>query len=296
MSHRRAVGLAVLAYTCWVLVDAGLKLVGASKVPLFEVIALLGLFTAGFMGAWGLAHGRVRELWPRRPSHQMLRALLDLGNQLCVVVALRHLPLSLFYILVFCSPMVTTLLAAGLLGERLERRKVVAIATGFAGVVIAVNPFADAGRGQWQGYLACLVCVLCFSTSIVWSRRMTQSETRESLTFFSGLVLACIGAMGTLFAAAPVTPRVLLLLAGGGCFGIVGSLCFYAALRQSSAATVSQYHYSQLLVGALLSWVIWHERPTGAMLAGATLIIAAGIYTAQGGDESTAGSAMIYEL
>ena len=97
-----------------------------------------------------------------------------------VVIALRHLTLAMFYILVFLSPMVTTLLAAGLLGERLEWRKGVAIVIGFMGVAVAVSPLftaqGGAAAGDWMGVLATMVCVASFSTNMVWSRRMTQTE------------------------------------------------------------------------------------------------------------------------
>lgn len=278
LTHRQAIALALTAYTCWVLVDAALKIAGASTLPLAELIALLGTFSAGIMAGWSIPQGRARTLWPRQPGPQLLRALLDLANAVCVVIALRHLPLSLFYVLVFCSPMATALLAAAFLRERLAARQLLALLVGFAGVVLAVMPLR---AGEWQGYLACLVCILCFSTSVVWSRRLTQTETRESLTFFSGVVMTVAGLAGMASGAIPVTPRLLALLAAAALFGVVGSLCFFTAIRSSSAATVSQYHYSQLVVGALLAYVIWHERPTPAMLAGALIIIAAGLYTAR---------------
>ena len=43
---------------------------------------------------------------------------------------------------------------------------------------------------------------------------------------------------------------------------------------------MSQFHYSQLLTGAVLAWVLWHERVTVAMMTGAVLIVGSGVYTA----------------
>ena len=281
LTHHQAVALALTAYTCWVLVDTALKIAGASTLPLAELLALLGVFSAAFMAAWAIPRGRVRALWPHRPGAQAVRALLDLTNNLGVVIALRHLPLSLFYVLVFCSPLVTALLAAAFLAESLKPRQLLAILAGFAGVVLAVMPLGLKHPGEWRGYLACLICVLCFSTSIVWSRRLTQTETRESLTFFSGIVMAVAGVAGMAFGAVALTPKLIAILAAAAFFGVVGSLCFFTALRSSSAANVSQYHYSQLVVGALLAYVIWHDRPTPTLIAGAVIIIVAGIYTAR---------------
>src|ERR1700679_2199741 len=80
------------------------------------------------------------ELWPRQPKPLTGRALLDVGNNLCVVIALRHLSLTLFYILVFTSPLLVAVLGRIFLNERLDWGKSAAILTGFLGVIIAVYP------------------------------------------------------------------------------------------------------------------------------------------------------------
>ena len=69
-----------------------------------------------------------------------------MANNVCVVIALRHLTLTLFYILVFTAPMVIALLSAVFLREGLPWRKGLAIVAGFAGVVIAVDPWGTCGR------------------------------------------------------------------------------------------------------------------------------------------------------
>ena len=280
ISQFEAVGLALAGYTCWVLADTNLKVAGGSKLPAYEVVAFVGLAVAGLLGMHGLWRGKLRELWPKRPGPQLVRSSLDLGNNICVVIALRHLPLALFYILIFLAPMVTTLLAAAFLGERLEWRNGLATIIGFGGVVAAVNPFGAEQLGDWTGYLACMVCVACFSANMVWSRVMTQTEKPESMTFFSGLVQAVAGGAAMLHGAEPLTGKLPLVLLATGGFCVVGSLCFFVALKNTTAATVSQYHYSQLLTGALVAWLIWRERVTPAMFLGASLIIGAGIYTA----------------
>ncbi|MGA7243602.1 MAG: EamA family transporter, partial [Terracidiphilus sp.] len=88
-----------------------------------------------------------------QPRRQVVRPSLDFVNNLCVVVALRHVTLTLFYILIFLAPMVITFLAAIFLHERIGVRKALAIVLGFAGVVIAVNPFGSSRQGDWIGSL-----------------------------------------------------------------------------------------------------------------------------------------------
>jgi drug/metabolite transporter (DMT)-like permease len=65
-----------------------------------------------------------------------------------------------------------------------------------------------------------------------------------------------------------------------GLLGALGNILFFIALKNATAATVSQYHYSQLVSGAIVAYLCFHEKPTLWMLAGALLIIASGLYIA----------------
>jgi drug/metabolite transporter (DMT)-like permease len=187
---------------------------------------------------------------------QVLRALLDMTNNVCVVIALRHLSLTMFYILVFTSPLVISLLSAVFIGERMTSKKAIAMLTGFCGVVIAVAPWSHAQRIDLIGLVSCLVCVACFSVNMVWSRVLTRTESPESLAFCSGLVTAIGGLALTSFHPQPLTPTLWLALGMMGVFCAAGTLSFYVAVKHTSASNVSQYHYTQLLTGALISYLV----------------------------------------
>ena len=260
-----------------------MKLVGQSGLPAYEMVAFLGLFMAIAMGLYGLATGQAQKLKPHRLELQLARACLDMANNVCVVVALRHLTLTLFYILVFMAPMVISLLSAVFLREGLGWRRGLAIVTGFAGVVVAVHPWNAAHDGDWIGYAACGVCVSCFSVNMVWSRVLTRTEAPESLALFSGLVTAAAG-FGLMLGVhgEPLTPLLWLGLAAMGLFCALGTLCFYIAVKHTSAANVSQYHYTQLITGTLVSYLVWHDKPGVFVLLGGGLILASGLYIAVG--------------
>lgn len=188
--------------------------------------------------------------------------------------------LTLFYILIFLAPLVITFLAAVFLRERIGVRKALAIVVGFAGVVIAVNPFGSSRQGDWIGFVACMICVSCFSVNMVWSRALTKTETPESLAFLSGMVMAAAGFSAMLWHAEALNGRLLVALVAMGAFCAAGSICFFLALTHTSALNVSQYHYTQLITGALVSYLVWREVPTIWMVLGGSLIVASGIYIA----------------
>jgi len=279
-SHLEAILLAIAAFTFWVLTDSTMKIVGRSPLSSLEILAFLGVIMCASLATWTSLRGELRILRPKRPRRQFVRSFLDLANNVGVVIALRHVPLTLFYILVFTSPMVITVLAAIFLKERLEQRKTFAILAGFAGVVVALDPWGGTTPGDWIGYLACMICVACFSVNMVWSRVLTQTESPESLTFFSGMIMTAVGGIAMLLHADPIGARLLAELIAMGVFCAAGTLCFYTAVKHTSASNVSQYHYTQLLTGALISYVLWRELPTLWMLAGAALIVGSGAYIA----------------
>jgi len=267
-----------------VLADTVIKIVGRSALPAYEIIGFLGIFVCGFLAA-GVRHG-IGALWPTQPRRQTVRSCLDLTNNLCVVVALRHVSLTLFYILIFLAPLCVTFLAAIFLREKIGVRKTLAIVVGFSGVVIAVNPFGSARQGDWIGFGACMVCVACFSVNMVWSRVLTKTETPESLAFSSGVVMAMAGVAGMLWHTVPLNWMMLCGLFAMGAFCAAGSICFFVALKHTSASTVSQYHYTQLVTGALATYLVWRELPTVWMVTGGALIVAAGLYIAMLGSRA----------
>ncbi|WP_188552968.1 DMT family transporter [Edaphobacter dinghuensis] len=285
LSDLRAIGFALAGFTFWVLADTSIKLVGQSGLPAYEMVAFLGLFMAMFLAMYALWRHQMHTLRPHRLNRQVARACLDMGNNVCVVIALRHLTLTLFYILVFMAPMVIALLSSVFLREGLAWKRVTAIGVGFAGVVIAVHPWSSIREGDWIGFGACMVCVACFSVNMVWSRVLTRTESPESLAFFSGLVTAAVGLALMMMHAKPLTIRLTAGLFAMGLFCALGTLCFYIAVKHTSAANVSQYHYTQLVTGTLVSYLVWHNKPGLYVLMGGSLILGSGLYIAMAARE-----------
>lgn len=277
VSDLTAIFFAVFGFTCWVLGDSCIKWIGQFGLPPEEVVAFMGLFMALTLAVQAAVRRNLGNLRPRSIVRQALRALLDMANNVCVVVALRHLSLTMFYILVFTSPLTIALLSAAVLRERITRLKAAALVTGFAGVVIAVDPFGHSEHMDLIGFVSCMVCVSCFSVNMVWSRVLTRTEAPESLAFCSGVVTALAGLALTSRHPHALTPTLWLALGIMGIFCAMGTASFYFAVKHTSASNVSQYHYTQLVTGALVSYLVWRDKPSVEMLAGGALIIGAGL-------------------
>jgi drug/metabolite transporter (DMT)-like permease len=280
VSDFTAIFFALFGFACWVLGDSCIKWIGQYGLPPEEIVAFMGFFMALTLALHAAVRRNLASLRPQSVLRQTLRALLDMTINVCVVIALRHLSLTMFYILIFTSPLVTSLLSAVFLSERITPKQSLALLVGFCGVIIAVAPWSHAQRIDFIGLISCLVCVACFSINMVWSRVLTRTETPESLAFCSGLLTAIVGLTVTSFHPQPLTRTLWLATGMMGVFCAVGTLSFYIAVKHTSASNVSQYHYTQLLTGALISYIVWHDKPGIPLLVGGSLIIGSGLMIA----------------
>jgi drug/metabolite transporter (DMT)-like permease len=280
VSDLRAIAFAITGFTCWVLGDSCVKWVGQFGFPPYEVVAFMGFFMAITLAVQAALRRDLGSLRPRSLPRQLLRSMLDMANNVCVVIALRHLSLTMFYVLVFLSPITIAVLSRFTLREKVSPRKAIALLLGFAGVIVAVAPWNHTERIDLIGVAACMVCVACFSVNMIWSRVLTRTEPPESLAFFSGVVTSIAGLAISGRHLQPLTPSLAGVVIAMGVFCACGTLCFYIAVKYTSAGNVAPYHYTQLITGTFVSWLVWHDRPSLNVILGGILILASGVMIA----------------
>lgn len=292
--HLRGIIYAIMGFTLWVVVDALMKLAAEAELPPYEIVGVMGGIAALILAIRAQTKNSIASLWPQNGRGQCLLAAVSIIINYANVVALKHLPLTLFYILAFTAPMMMAILAKLFLKEPLGWIKFLAIVTGFGGVVIAVNPQHISG-GDATGYIAEMIAASFFAVYIVLSRFLTRKEAPESLVFFNGAVQGLLGLTLTFFqGGGALTTYAILILLAMGCLNLLGNLLTFASVKYAPAGTVAPYHYTQLIAGALIAFLIWHEWPTTHLIAGAAIIIASGIYIATHGGK-TEGEAIAVE-
>ncbi|MES2208096.1 MAG: DMT family transporter [Pseudomonadota bacterium] len=281
-SYLRAIGFALASFTSWVVADVLMKLAGEAHLPPYEIVAFLGITSVLFILIMVMySKESIKSLWPNCLWKQSVRALLVFGQNIFLVIALNHLPLVPFYVIVFVAPLIVALLAKIFLHEKLGFVSAVAIMAGFSGVLLAINPFQQDVQGSWIGYLAALANTTCFAVNTVWLRVMTQSESTNSLAFIEALCSTLLCGLFMLFQPLKaIDPNTLLILIGMAFFALAGNIWQYKALNLTKAATVMQFHYTQIISGALFGYLIWHEVPTWACVAGSFVIIGSGMAVA----------------
>jgi len=77
--------------------DSCIKWIGQFGLPPVQIVAFMGLFMALTLVLQAAVRGRLANLLPRSLLRQGLRAMLDMANNVCVVIALHHLSLTMFH-------------------------------------------------------------------------------------------------------------------------------------------------------------------------------------------------------
>jgi drug/metabolite transporter (DMT)-like permease len=280
VTHLRAIGYALSGFTLWVLSDVCMKLAGENDLPPYEIVGFLGLVGVIIVALRAWPRGEIKTLWPKNPRAQFIRSLLALTTVFLNVIALKHLPLTIFYVTVFTAPMMIAIMAAFFLREHLSGMKILAVIAGFIGVVVAINPNWGMAEGGWVGYAAAFAGTVCFAVNMVWLRNMTRSESITSMAFFTAMVQTIFGFGAMLFHAEAISSKLLLILILMGSFSIAGNLVSYLAFKYTTAANVAQFHYTQIIAGTALGYLIWHDVPALHLIIGALIIIASGLYIA----------------
>ena len=269
------IGLVSLTYVLFTLLDGSAKwLVGG--MPVVMVVWLRFFTHVLFAGAVlfpmrGLALVRTEHLrW------HLVRALMFMAMTGINVWALQYLQLTVTSSIFFTVPILIALLAAPLLGERIDRGRWAAIAAGFAGVLVIVRP----GSAEFHpAMLLSIVNAFMYALFILMTRRLAAYDSPETIQYVPALG-AAIG-LAPLAIAAWEWPDTWLEWTVACLLGVFGGLGHYLlalAHRYAPATVIAPFLYQQVIYMALFGYVVFGDVPAPAVGLGAAIVIASGLY------------------
>lgn len=210
---------------------------------------------------------------------QLFRGLCLCCSSVLVINGLARLPLAETTAIVFMAPVLITLLSGLVLKEKASRLDWVAVACGFAGVLIIARP--GGGLLTWAILfpLGSAVCNACYQLVTRFSR---SSEHPATSNLYTGLIGALILTPWGIASWEPMAWVDLLLVAGLGTVAALGHLVMTHALLHASAATLGPYGYSQIFWATLLGWLAFSSVPDGMTWLGMLIIAGGGLMLTSG--------------
>jgi len=272
--NARGIGWMLAAVAALSAMDATMKALSARYPPL-EVAALRGGACLPIVVVWVLVQGGFRQLLRVRWALQLGRGALGIVMLVAFVTAVHALPLAEAYSIFFVAPLLITAMSR-FLGERVDARRWAAIGAGFLGVLVVLRP-TGAGALTLAG-LAAIASAACYAVAAILVRVIARTDSTLSMVFwFLAVVTAGAGALAAPHWV-PVARGDLPLLGALAVSGAIGQFALTEAFRRGEASVLAPFEYTALAWGLVFDWLVWSTRPDAPMLAGAALVVGAGVY------------------
>jgi drug/metabolite transporter (DMT)-like permease len=210
----------------------------------------------------------------------MLRGALVLLTTTTFFAALKYLPLADCIVIAFAAPIFVTALSGPMLKEQVGWRRWSAVAVGFAGVIVAVDP-----TGSWEGETGLgiglvLLSAVAYALTLLTLRQLSGREHTHNLLFYSTAFTLVVAAVPGIAEWKPIgweTAGVMLIQGIASAFG---QLAMIRAFRFGEASMLAPIEFTALIWATLFGFWFWGDLPTVFVLIGAALIIGANLYIA----------------
>ena len=209
-----------------------------------------------------------------RPGLQILRVVLSTLEVAMFFWAVSYLPLADAVTFYLAGPIYVTALSVIVLGEKVGWRRWTAVLVGFAGVVLALRPSAASFT---LPALIALTGSLIFAGLMIVTRLLRETSNTVLVAGQLGGTLL-LGAVLAPFGWVTPSPLDLALLSLFGVFSIMALVCVNLALKRAAASVVVPYQYTIIVWAIVLGYAVFGDVPDALTLAGAAVIIAAGLY------------------
>lgn len=273
-SSLRGTILALMAFATFSTHDVVVKYLGGfySTFQILFFSVLLSFPLATMMLLRDATSGNLR---PVHPGWSALRTVASVSTGLSAFYAFSVLPMAQVYAIIFAAPLLVTVLSIPILGERVGRHRWLAVLLGLIGVLVVLRPGVTP---IGLGHLAALVAAVGSATAAVVVRKIGKDERAVVLMLYPMMVSVLL--MGVLMPAhyVPMPIGHLGLLGVISVLGFTSGLLLIGAYRAGDAAVVAPMQYSQILWAVVYGAFLFNERPDLPTVAGASLVIASGVY------------------
>lgn len=226
------------------------------------------------------------------------RGLIPVNRRLLAVRSLLHCCISVTwyyawvagvsladsYAVASASPLLMTLLAIPLLGEKVGWRRWTSTAVGFCGVLFMLQP----GGELWRPTSAMLlVATAAMALTRIWTRVLTRTDHPNTIAFWLllthvpvGLLLLPFPGLWPAGGPPPLLPSIfgILALIAFGLANGAAQMLFARGFALAPVSAIAPFEYTPLLWGIGIGYLIWGEVPAWTTLGGAAVVVAAGLY------------------
>ena len=250
----------------------------ASEYNVFMVVMIRYWFFASFVLAWSqFANGGIAKVASTNQLFlQIFRGLLLVGEICVMVTAFVYLGLVESLAVFAIYPLIVAALSGPILGEYVGWRRWLAIAAGFVGVMIILQP----GLRVFSPYALIPLCsAILFATYNLLTRYASAKDSAATSFFWTGIAGSVAMTLVGIFFWEPMSQTDWAWMGLLCLFGATGHYLLIKCYEVAEAGVVQPFAYLQLVFGSMIGIFVFGELLELPTAIGATIIILAGLFT-----------------
>lgn len=208
------------------------------------------------------------------PGLQLARGGLLMADIWLYALALQSVPLGELQSISLVYPLLVTLFAIPLLGERVGMFRIVAIAVGFLGAMIIVRP---GGLPLDWGVLFAIASATCYALYVVLTRKVSARDSTATSMVYVGVVGVVLSGSIGFFFWQPMAWSDIGLVAVVMITTCAGHGLMMLALSRAPASVLQPFNYFSLPWAIFLGAAVFNTWVDPLSLAGAAIIVGAGL-------------------
>ncbi|MEL6701118.1 MAG: DMT family transporter [Pseudomonadota bacterium] len=251
----------------------------APDIPAGQAVFFRSVFALPIIFAWLWQTGHLHDgLKTVRWHSHALRGVVGTCAMGLGFAGLAYLPLPEVTAIRFATPIILVVLAALMLGERFRLFRFGAVLLGLVGVMIIIWPRLGGGLGDaaFLGAMLTLGSAGLAALAQVFVKGMAGRESTSAIVFYFSVTAGVLSLTTIPFGWVWPTPGQAALLIAAGLSGGVGQIFLTSSYKFAEAGALAPFTYTAMVWSIIIGWIWFAEVPTGQMLLGAGIVIAAG--------------------
>ena len=246
-----------------------------TELPLWVLLWGRYFFNFLFVALFFFRGAPAEIIHTRNLKGQILRSILLVSSTLTFWLALVFLPLADCVVILFVAPLLVTILAAPILGERVGRHRWTAVILGFVGVLVVMRPGFTIFN--WVSVLP-FVTALLYAGVQISTRILGRTEAALTTLLYSSAGGAIICTICVLFFWVTPSLQQWLVLGWLGFLGALGHYLMIKGYGLAPASLLSPFDYTTLIWATILGFVLFGDLPDTWTAIGALIIMSSGLY------------------
>lgn len=273
---KRAVALMAASTVFFGCMAACIRLASEQLHP-FEIAFFRNFFGFVFVLPLFLRHGPGILRTTKLPFY-LLRCCIGIVSMLAGFWAIVHLPLAQAIALSYSTPLFVTLGAVLVLGEIVRARRWTAVLVGFVGVLVIVRP----GSSDFTAAsLVALLAAVASASVAISIKFLSRTEHPDAIVLYTTMLWVPMSLVPALMVWETPVGITWLWIVLAGALGTTAHLFWTRALKLADASLLTPISFLQILVVAVLGYLLFDERLDQWTALGAGIIFASNVYIAR---------------